>query len=126
MEIMPNTNILQNNIEKLNQNNNLDKQLKEEQRLKDVCADFEAIFIHMMLKSGRSTVQDGGLIEKSNGTKMFEDMYDQEMASAMSKTGDGGIGIAKMLYEQMKLGLNNRRVPIEEVKNSDSEDTISE
>lgn len=122
---IPNTNFLQDSVTKL-QESNLDEKLKEEQQLKDVCADFEAIFIHMMLKSGRSTVPDSGFIEKSNGTKMFEDMYDQEMATAMSKSEDGGIGIAKMLYEQMKLGLNNRRVSIEEINNSNSEDIISE
>lgn len=110
---IPTTNKLENNIKQLDSNKNTSERLKEEKALKSACEDFEAIFIHMMLKSGRNTVSEGGLVEKSNGTKMFEDMYDQEMASAMSKSGDGGIGIAKMLYEQMKLGLNHKRPEVE-------------
>lgn len=110
---IPTANKLENNIKQLDSNKNTSERLKEEKALKSACEDFEAIFIHMMLKSGRNTVSEGGLVEKSNGTKMFEDMYDQEMASAMSKSGDGGIGIAKMLYEQMKLGLNHKRPEVE-------------
>ncbi len=110
---MPGSNKLENNINKLSENiNNVDR-LKEEKALKSACEDFEAIFINMMLKSGRNTVVEGGFIEKSNGTKMFEDMYDQEMSSAMSKSGNGGMGIAKMLYTQMKLGLNQKRAEVE-------------
>ena len=112
MQIMPNTNILADNINRLKQNENIDERLKEDKRLKEVCQDFEAIFIHMMLKSGRSTVDEGGLVEKSNGTKMFEDMHDQELATIMSKSDDGGMGISKMLYEQMKKGLNHQRANI--------------
>lgn len=107
-------NKLEGSIKQLDANRNTSQKLKEEKELKKVCEDFEAIFINMMLKSGRNTVSEGGLVEKSNGTKMFEDMYDQEIASAMSKSGDGGIGIAKMLYEQMKLGLNIKRPEVEE------------
>ena len=121
MSNMPNinTNIAQGNIESLNKDNNLNERLKEDERLKEVCQDFESIFVHMMLKSGRSTVPDDGIVEKSNGTKMFEDMYDQEMANVISQSGDGGIGIGKMLYEQMKMGLNNTRPNIEHVEAED-------
>lgn len=111
---MPGSNKIENNIKQLNAKDNTSERLKEEKALKSACEDFEAIFIHMMLKSGRNTVSEGGLIEKSNGTKMFEDMYDQEMAAAMSKSGQGGIGIANMLYKQMSLGLNYKRPEVEE------------
>lgn len=118
MNIMPNinTNVVQDNIEQLNKDNNLNERLKEDEQLKKVCQDFESIFVHMMLKSGRNTVPDGGIVEKSNGTKMFEDMHDQEMANIISQSGDGGIGIGKMLYEQMKMGLNNTRPSIDHVE----------
>lgn len=121
MNIMPNinTNIIQDNIEQLSKDKNLDNRLKEDEKLKEVCQDFESIFVHMMLKSGRSTVPDSGFVEKSNGTKMFEDMYDQEMASIISQSGDGGIGIGKMLYEQMKMGLGNQGPDIEHVEVED-------
>lgn len=126
MQIMPNTNILADNIDRLNQNENIDASLKEDKRLKEVCQDFEAIFIHMMLKSGRSTVDEGGLVEKSNGTKMFEDMHDQELSTLMSKSEDGGMGISKMLYEQMKLGLNHKRPNISQIEEEKVENLQAE
>ena len=104
MEIMPNipnVNRFENTVKELEKSPQNDKRLKEEERLKEVCEDFEAIFVNMMLKSGRSTVDEGGLVEKSAGTKMFEGMYDEELSSIISKTDEGGMGIGKLLYEQM-------------------------
>ncbi len=122
MQIMPsiNTNAIEDNIKKLNQDKNMANKLKEDQQLKDVCQEFESIFINMMLKAGRDTVEDGGLIKKDNGTKMFEDMHDQELSIAMSKSQDGGIGIGKMLYEQMKMGLNYNRPKFEDIESRDN------
>ncbi len=119
MEIMPNipnVNRFENTVKELEKSPQNDKRLKEEERLKEVCEDFEAIFVNMMLKSGRSTVDEGGLVEKSAGTKMFEGMYDEELSSIISKTDDGGmgIGIGKLLYEQMKMSLGQPRVEVKE------------
>ena len=99
---IPNTNLKEDQINKLNENS---EKLKDEQALKKSCQDFEAIFVHMLLKSARSTESDDGIIPKSSGTKIFEDMFDQEMAEKISTSHDGGIGIAKVLYEQMKVGI---------------------
>ena len=100
---IPNSNIKENQINRLNENS---EKLKDEQALKKACQDFESIFVHMLLKSARNTETDDGIIPKGNGTKIFEDMFDQEMAEKISTSDDGGIGIAKMLYEQMKVGIN--------------------
>lgn len=105
--LIPNSNIKEENIKRLNENSQISK---DEQALRKACQDFESVFIHMMLKSARSTVPEGGLVEKSNGTKIFEDMFDQEISKNISTSDDGGIGIAKMLYEQMKMGINYSRV----------------
>lgn len=75
---------------------------KGDKQLLDACQQFESLFVHMMLKEMRSTVPDGGFIEKGQGTKIFEDMYDQEIAKNISKSKNQGIGLAKMIYEQMK------------------------
>lgn len=74
----------------------------KDEKLMETCKEFEAIFINMMLKEMRKTVPDGGLIEKSTGTKIFEDMYYEEVAKNISDKDDG-IGLAKMLYEQFKM-----------------------
>ncbi|WP_352419435.1 rod-binding protein [Proteiniborus sp.] len=74
---------------------------ENDKALMKACQDFEAIFTHMLLKSMRSTIPESELIEKGTATEIFEDMYDQELANHLSK-GTNGIGIAQMLYNQMK------------------------
>ncbi len=74
---------------------------KDDKELLKACQDFEAIFTHILLKSMRSTIPESELIEKTTATEMFEDMYDQELATTLSK-GQNGLGIAQMLYNQMK------------------------
>ncbi|WP_050069682.1 rod-binding protein [Anaerosalibacter massiliensis] len=104
MEIFPNSFIMQKTtdediLQKRIQNASEDKKDKE---LMDVCKEFEAVFIHMMLKEMRKTIPDNGLIEKSTATKIFEDMFDEEMAKKMSDSEEDGIGIAKILYDNFK------------------------
>ncbi|WIV12157.1 rod-binding protein [Proteiniborus sp. MB09-C3] len=77
---------------------------KDDKALLKACQDFESIFTHILLKSMRSTIPESELIEKSTATEMFEDMYDQELASTMS-TSKNGLGIAQLLYNQMKRNL---------------------
>lgn len=99
LNMLINTNAYdENKIKQTAQNAN---NKEDDKSLMKACQDFEAIFVHMLLKSMRSTVEDSGLIEKSTAREIFEDMQDQELASHLSKESNG-IGIAKMLYEQMK------------------------
>lgn len=71
----------------------------EDKDLKKVSQDFESIFINMMLKTMRSTVVEGGFIEKSFGTKAYESMLDEEMSKEMAKSG--GLGISEMVYKSL-------------------------
>ena len=75
----------------------------EEQRLKEACQGFEAIFFHQMLKSMRKATMDGGFIKKSNAEKIFTDMLDQEYADTLARNMSGGL--ADMLFEQLKASL---------------------
>lgn len=73
---------------------------KDDKALMDACVEFESIFMEMVLKEMRSTIDDGGLTEKSQARAIFEDMKDEEMTKEMAK--GKGIGLAKMLYESMQ------------------------
>lgn len=73
---------------------------QDDKALMDACREFESIFMQMVLKEMRSTVQDSGLTEKTQAREIFEGMHDEELAKEMSK--DQGIGLAKMLYESMQ------------------------
>ncbi len=75
----------------------------DDKKLMEVCREFESVFVYMMLKEMKKTVPEDGLIEKSQGSRIFEDMYFEELSKEMSK-GENSLGIAKMLYEQFKNG----------------------
>jgi len=82
----------------------------DQQRLKEACQEFEAIFLNMMLKQMRSTVEESTLVDKSQGRRMFEEMHDEELASSISQ--GRGIGLAQDLYQQ----LSQERTPVMETQ----------
>jgi flagellar protein FlgJ len=68
-------------------------------RLRELCREFEAVFIHTMLKGMRDTVPSGGLLEKGLDGEMMEEMRDLEISKAISRQNQ--IGIADALYRQL-------------------------
>src|SRR6056297_1958186 len=71
----------------------------EKDRLKEICSDFQAIFVKQMLDSMRKTVNKSGLLEGGQAEEIFEDMLYDEYAQSISKNGD--IGLDDMLYKQL-------------------------
>lgn len=53
-----------------------------------------------MLKSMRKTIVKDGLFGKSHESKIFTAMYDENLAIGISR--NGGIGLAKMLFERLQ------------------------
>lgn len=98
MEINNDPSILHKKIENISIKNN-----EDDEALKEVCREFESIFLQMMFKEMRNTVPEGGLIDKGTGTKIFEEMYIEELSKEIAK-GNEGLGIGKMIYEQFKNG----------------------
>lgn len=72
---------------------------KDNSRLKEVCQDFEAVFLNMMLQSMRATVPKSDLMGSGHGKEIFESMLDQKLSENMAKAG--GTGLADMLYTQL-------------------------
>lgn len=72
---------------------------KNDKALKNACKEFEAYFINQLFKDMRNTIQPGGLIEKSRGEEVFQEMLDEEY-SKLASNGNG-IGLADMLYKQL-------------------------
>jgi len=77
----------------------------EDAELKKACEDFEAIMIHQMLKAMRKTVPEGGILEKSNGTDIWESMYDEKISFEASDK-EKGTGLARFLYRELSRGSN--------------------
>jgi flagellar protein FlgJ len=84
---------------------------KDKNRLKEVCQDFEAVFLNLMLQSMRATVPKSELLGRSMGKDIFESLLDQETSKNMAKAG--GIGLADMMFKQ----LSNERA-VDKTKNS--------
>lgn len=73
-----------------------------EEELMDACKDFEAYFLEQVFKAMEATV-DKNEDSKTSGVNVmdyFGDTLYQEIAERA--TQGEGVGIAKMLYEQMK------------------------
>lgn len=95
---------------------------KTDEELEAVAHQFEAIFVHQLLKSMRSTVQKSGLFD-SHATKMYESLYDQELANLM--TEKRSIGLAEMIYkdlarleEKVRNGQSENNTPVQELNPS--------
>ncbi len=68
----------------------------ETQAVKETAQQFEAMFIQMVMKSMRETVEKDEL-SQSNGQETFEGMFDREVAHQMAKRGS--FGLADMLVK---------------------------
>lgn len=82
---------------------------KDDEKLKSVCKEFESIFLNMMMKQMRATVQKSDLIPSSMGTEVFEGMLDEKLMEEASK--GRGFGLGDSLYNQMKMQISQKYTP---------------
>ncbi len=75
----------------------------EEEALRGVTREFEAIFIGEMLKQMRRPDFSGGLLGNDRASKMYREMHDEAMAAEMARAG--GLGIGDMLYQELRRGI---------------------
>lgn len=83
-----------------------DFNVKSENELMDACKEFEAYFLEMMFKEMMKTVpkSEGSTSYGSNLMDYYQDNMIQEISSESTETN--GLGMAQMLYEQMKVNYN--------------------
>jgi len=80
-----------------------DRKIKlEEQKLKKACADFESLFVYNLFQTMRKTIPKGDASMQSFGKETYNMMFDQKIAEELSHTGGGGMGLQKILYNQLK------------------------
>ena len=71
-----------------------------EETLRKVAAQFESMFIQMMLKSARDAkLTDEGLFD-NHESELYRDMFDKQVSINMAE--HGGIGIGDMLVRQLR------------------------
>jgi peptidoglycan hydrolase FlgJ len=76
-------------------------QTDEQKKLMSAAQDFESYFIYMLMKEMRKTVNESPMFHGGNSEKIFTDMLDEELGKDMAKAPGDGMGIAKLLYEQL-------------------------
>lgn len=73
-----------------------------DEALQTAAAEFEALFIQSLLSSMRETLPDDSLFGDGNDTKLYEQMFDQQIARNIA--GKPGIGLAELLSRQLQPG----------------------
>jgi Rod binding domain-containing protein len=71
-----------------------------EAQLKEVSRNFESIFIQMMFKEMRHSIQKSNLFGNSQATEFFESMQDEQLSKQLASSG--GIGIGNVIYQKLK------------------------
>lgn len=75
----------------------------DEKELMDACKQFESYFVEQMYKSMLKTIPESDTAS-GTGTNMMEFYKDKMVEGIAQQTTEqnGGLGLAKMLYEQMR------------------------
>ncbi len=76
----------------------------KEEKLRESCEGFEAIFLQKMWEQMRKTVPKEGFLH-SKDEEAYQSLFDVELCKKMA--GAGGIGLADMLYTQLSQQLEN-------------------
>ncbi len=63
------------------------------------CQDFESIFVKMMLKEMKASVDKSGLVTGGYAEEIFDDMLTDERAASMAKSAN--FGLSEALYRQL-------------------------
>jgi len=86
--------------------NSADYSKATDDELMDACKQFEAYFVEQMFKEMMKTIPESDSTSSSNSQLM--DYYKDEMVQqiASDSTEQNSLGLAQMLYEQMKRNYN--------------------
>lgn len=75
-------------------------QTHSDAEIQKISKNFEAIFMRMLFKEMRNSVQKSGIFGNSHGLEFFEEMRDEQLSEKLSLAG--GIGIGAMVYQKLK------------------------
>jgi flagellar protein FlgJ len=69
-------------------------------RLKKACADFEGIFLNLMVQTMRKSIPEGGVFGKTHQSDMYDTLFLQEISIQLAR--ERGLGIGDALYRQVR------------------------
>ncbi|MBF0442445.1 MAG: rod-binding protein [Oligoflexales bacterium] len=92
-------------LDMANQNNGMKTYSEEDfEAARKLSEDFEAIFLEIVIKSMRDSVQKSGLMGNSNGEQIFQSMLDGEYSKALAS--QRSTGLASSIEEFMLRAMN--------------------
>ena len=71
-----------------------------EEKLREVCEQFEAFLTAEMLKTMRTNTQSEGFLDKGRAEEVFTEQHDRELSKHLARRG--ALGIAQLLYDELK------------------------
>jgi len=81
---------------------------RNEKRLEEACAEFESLFIYLVMKQMRKTIVQSKLSSGGKGEEIFTSMMDEELSKQISLRQ--GLGLRDVLIEQLT-GTRERVLP---------------
>lgn len=95
-----------------------------DKELMDACKEFEAYFVEQMYKSMLKTIPKSEGSSAANDNML--DYYKDQMIQGIAKetTNQSGLGLAQMLYEQMRRNYGLDTVPTEETAGAAAEGAV--
>ncbi len=76
-----------------------------DKEIREIATDFESLFVRQILKEMRKTIPKNGFLEESNSTRMYMEMGDDALAKEIAQ--QGGLGVADLVFEQLKDARDN-------------------
>ena len=73
---------------------------EDDKALKKACLEFESYFLYVMFKEMRKTINRTNDVLYSHTEELFQGLLDEEYGKSLSRAG--GIGLADMMYRQMR------------------------
>jgi flagellar protein FlgJ len=73
---------------------------EKDQKLRKSCADFEALFISYIFQTMRKTIPESQTTTKMPGKDTYTMIMDHKLSEDLARRG--GIGLQKVLYNQLK------------------------
>lgn len=77
--------------------------------LQKACQEMESIFLYLLIKEMRNTINKSGLISGGTAENIYTGMLDAELSKVMAERN--GIGLSKILYDQLGKGLETQPDP---------------
>ena len=90
------------NLQRISEKNPEEMTDKE---IREIATDFESLFVRQILKEMRKTIPKNGFLEQSNSTRMYMEMGDDALAKEIAQ--QGGLGVADLVFEQLKDARDN-------------------